>query len=108
MSHRVTTQTEIKDRDLAIQALKKAGLGYSEVGSNIQITSGRMANATINLDTGLISGDTDYGHNSETLGMLRQAYGEAKYVRECNKQGVMIEGRNVEKNGDIVLMWATG
>jgi hypothetical protein len=107
MSHRVTTQTEIKDRALAIQALKSAGLSYNEVGSTIQITSGRMASASIDLNTGLISGDTDYGHNQDSLGMLRQYYGEAKYRLECNKQGVMIESRAVEKNGDIVLMWAT-
>jgi hypothetical protein len=108
MSHRVTTQTEIKDKGLAIQALKHAGLSYREVGDQISITSGRMANSTIDLRTGTISGDTDHGHTRETLGMLRQYYGEAKYRAECAKQGISIESRAVNKEGHIVLTCAQG
>ncbi len=108
MSHRVTTQTEIKDRGLAIQALKQAGLSYREVGDQLAITSGRMANSTIDLRTGTITGDTDHGHTRETLGMLRQYYGEAKYRAECAKQGISIESRTVNKAGDIVLMCSMG
>jgi hypothetical protein len=104
MSHRVTTQTEIKDKNFAVQALKSAGLSYREVGEQIHITSGRLANATLDLRSGLISGDTDHGHSSETLGMLRQHYSEAKYRAECQKQGISVESRTVNKEGHIVLM----
>lgn len=104
MSRRVTTKTEIKDRDLAIQALKGAGMTYREQGKTLFITSGRMANASIDLTTGEVTGDSDYGHNSGTLGGLRQSYGEAKYRAECLKQGISITSRHVEKNGDVVLM----
>jgi len=97
----------MKDKSLAIAAIKAAGLGYTEVGNTIRFNSGRMANATLDLTTGDISGDTDYGHTQDVLGALRQNYGEAKFKQECNKQGIMIESRQVEKNGDIVLMWAT-
>ena len=105
MSRRVTTKTEMKDRNLVLQALKGAGMTYRESGKIIHVTSGRMANATIDLTTGEIIGDSDYGHDSGTLGGLRQAYGEAKYRAECIKQGISITSRSVEKNGDIVLMW---
>jgi hypothetical protein len=109
MSHRVTTQTEIKDKTLAIQAIKGAKLQYREVGNDqLVITSGGMNNATIDLRTGVISGDSDYGHDKENLGVLRQHYSEAKFRAESLKNGVSIESRVVEKNGDVVLMWATG
>jgi hypothetical protein len=109
MSHRVTTETEMKDKNLTVQALKNAGLSFQEVGSSqIRVTSGRMNNATIDLNSGRITGDTDHGHDPETLGMLRQFYGEAKYRAECTKQGISIESRTVEKNGTIVLMCSMG
>lgn len=105
MSRRVTTQTEIKDKGLAIQALKQAGLSFREVGeTQINITSGRLAHATIDLRSGEISGDSDHGHSRESLGLLRQYYAEAKYKAECAKQGITIDSRTVSKNGDIVLM----
>ncbi len=103
MSHRVTTKTEIKDKALAAQALKIAGMGYQDMGTSLRITSGKMCNATINLQTGEISGDTDYGHTNKSLGALRQAYGEAKYRAECMKQGINITSREVNRDGDVVL-----
>lgn len=103
MSHRVTTKTEIKDRTLAIQALKSAGMSYQEHGDTIRITSGRMANATLNLKTGDITGDSDYGHTGTTLGVIRQGYAEAKSRAEILKQGHTIYDRVAEKNGDVTL-----
>lgn len=109
MSHRVTTDTEIKDKALAIQACKTAGISYTEQGNDvIRFTSGGLQNATLDLRSGRITGDTDYGHTQDKLGALRQAYGEAKYRYECQKQGISIESRQTEKNGDIVLMWSMG
>jgi hypothetical protein len=107
MSHRVTTETEIKDKSLAVQAIKQAGLSYREVSdTQLMITSGSMKNASIDLRTGDISGDTDYHHTPEVLGMLRQHYGEAKYKLECQRQGITIESRTVDREGNIVLMCA--
>lgn len=106
MSHRVTTETEMKDRELVKAACKQQGVTFNESGDSIHFTGGTLSGATLNLKTGTISGDTDYGHNRQTLGALRQAYGEAKYRFECQKQGIQIESRTVEKNGDIVLICA--
>lgn len=109
MSHRVTTETEIKDKALAIAALKTAGISYVEQGNDVlRFTSGRMANASLDLRTGRITGDTDYGHTQDGLGVLRQNYGEAKYRQECLKQGVSIESREVDREGNIILMWSAG
>lgn len=96
MSHRVTTDTEIKDKALALQACKTAGVSYTEQGDVIRFTSGGLRNASLDLRTGRISGDTDYGHTKDTLGALRQAYSEAKYRYEGQKQGVVFESRTVE------------
>jgi hypothetical protein len=75
MSRRVTTKTEIKDKALAIDALKLAGMSYRDEGDSLLITSGAIANARINLTTGEVSGDSDYrGHSAEGLGALRQYY----------------------------------
>lgn len=104
MSHRVTTKTEIKDKDLAIQALKKAGYDYSEDGQRIHVTSGPMRNATINLASGDVTGDTDHRHTQEKLGALRKYYTEAKFRKEAMKQGITIETREVMKNGNIRMV----
>ena len=103
MSHRVTTRTEIKDSVLAKQALKQAGMAYQESGDTLHITSGGMRGAVINLKTGEVSGDSDYGHTRDNLGSLRQAYGEAKYRAECMKQGITISSRAME--GENVVLY---
>ena len=108
MSHRVTTQTEIKDKDIAKKALTAAKMDFRESGHILNIMSGPMAGAHIDLSTGEVVGDTD-AHNKGTLGLLRQQYGEQKYRAECVKQGVMVESRTVDqKTGDIILMCAMG
>jgi hypothetical protein len=107
MSRRVTTKTEIKDKALAIQALKTADMSYREEGDSLFITSGALANARINLTTGEISGDSDYRHTTESLGALRQFYGEAKYRQECLRQGITIESRTINREGNIELVCMT-
>jgi hypothetical protein len=104
MSHRVTVQTEIKDRALAIEALKSVGVQYREQGEVLHLTSGGYENATINLKSGQVLGDTDWGHNASKLGLLRQAYSEAKFRQESFRQGVSITSRTVDKDGNVVLM----
>jgi hypothetical protein len=109
MSHRVTTETEIKDKALLMQACKTAGITFADHGNDhVRFTSGKLSNAVLDLRTGRITGDTDYGHTESGLGVLRQAYGEAKYKDECHRQGISIESRTVDKNGDIILMCSMG
>ena len=105
MSHRVTTQTEIKDKALALQALKQAGFKYDEMGTSIHVTSGPMAGATLDLTSGQVTGDTDQGHNrgNDSLGLLKRHYAEAKIRQECALQGISIDERVVEKDGRIRL-----
>jgi hypothetical protein len=109
MSHRVTTETEMKDARLLAQAAKTAGVTFTESsGGLIHFTGGLLGGAILNLKTGQVSGDSDYGHTTEVLGGLRQAYGEAKYKAECIRQGIQIESRTVDREGNIVLMCAMG
>jgi len=108
MSHRVTTQTEIKDKALAAQAAKAAGLTFVEEGDTLRFTSGSMKNAVLNLRTGQIMGDTDYGHSAEKLGAFKMWYSEAKYNLECARQGIMVETRSMNENGEIELICALG
>lgn len=108
MSHRVTTATEIKDKALAIQAAKAAGVGVVEEGNTLRFTSGDLRNAVLDLRTGRITGDTDYGHTEEKLGALRLHYSEAKYTLECARQGIMVESRTVNKDGHVELICAMG
>lgn len=108
MSHRVTTQTEIKDKALAMQAAKTAGFSFVEDAQGLRFTSGGLKNAYLNLQTGEITGDTDYGHTQDKLGIFRMHYGEAKYRLECARQGIMIESRQVNRDGEIELIIAVG
>jgi hypothetical protein len=109
MSHRVTTDTEIKDLNLLTAACKSASINFSDMGnSQIRFTSGSLNNATLDLKSGRITGDSDYGHTATGLSALKQHYGEAKYKAECLRQGIQIESRTVQSNGDIVLMCSMG
>lgn len=103
MSHRVTTKTEIKDKNLAVKAIQNAGMSYRDLGNNqLEITSGKLNRARINLATGEVVGDTDY-HTEETLGMLRQGYAVVKYKEELTKQGAYVNSETTNEDGEIIL-----
>jgi hypothetical protein len=103
MSHRITTQTSIKNKKLAIQALKTAGMDYSEQGDRIRVVSGAMRGAEINLNTGRITGDTDY-HSQKELGALRKYYSEAQIRERCLMEGHTVEERQEQRDGTIRLV----
>lgn len=107
MSRRIENQTNITDKDLACRALQLAGMDYQVQGDTIHIKSGSMASARLNLKTGMVSGDSDFGHTEDSLGVLRQYYSEALFKRECARQGTVIDQRQVDANGDVVLLWHT-
>ena len=105
MSHRVTVQTEIKDKAMAIQALQQGKYTFEEAGSTLRIKSGTLANVTIDLASGQVSGDTDFrGHTKDNLGLLRQMYAEAKFRHEVLKTGGTIDERSVNRDGDIEIL----
>ena len=106
MSRRIYTKTLITDKVLALQALKQAGIQYEDRGTTIRFLSGGMANATLDLTTGTISGDSDFGHTKEGLvGLLRQHYSEAQIKREYAKLGTVVDERQTDHEGNVVLMW---
>ena len=107
MSRRIETRTEITDKDLAVQALEQAGIDYSVSGNFIYLKSGDFENARIDLRNGSVVGDSDYaGHSETTFGILRQYYSEAKVRDTYLKEGVTIEGRDLNANGEVVLTWS--
>lgn len=110
MSHRVTVQTEIKDRAHLLTALKEQNIRYEERGENINLLSGDFTGAHVNLKTGnIVSGDVDhYKVDAGKLGLLRQAYALAKYKAEAFQQGVSIENQEVLANGEIKLRCKLG
>ncbi len=106
MSRRVLTKAEMTDKGLAIQALTQAGIQFEEKGDNVLVlTSGSYKNARIDLSAGTVSGDSDYGHTEESFGVLRQYYGEAKAKAALLKSGSTIDERQVDQEGNIILMW---
>jgi hypothetical protein len=107
MSRRVTNKSNMTDKDLAVYAAELAHIEYSVSGETIFFRSGSLANASLNLSTGDVRGDTDFGHTEDTLGLLRSYYQEAQTRREFAKQGTVIDSREVQENGDIVLLWHT-
>jgi hypothetical protein len=48
--------------------------------------------------------DGPFRRPPEKLGSLRQLYGEARYLAECERQGTTVESRSVDKDGNVVLM----
>ncbi len=107
MSRRIEQQSEITDQDLAKAALDQAKISYEQHGQLLRLRSGELANAVIDLRSGNITGDSDFGHTETKFGLLRQYYGEAKVRQDYMRTGTTIESRSISKEGDIVLMWAT-
>lgn len=107
MSHRITTKTEFKDRNLVLAALKKCNLEHTDLGGDkFQIKAGR-SNGTLNLKTGSIEG-TYETMREEDYAPLAQAYGVAKARMECLKQGISVESEKVDvKTGFIILTCQT-
>lgn len=104
MSHRITTKTQMTNKDLAIDALKMASVSYQESGaSTLRITSGPLRNASIDLTTGNVVGDTDY-HGRDTLGALRKFYSEAQIRERCRLEGHTVEERSQLQDGRIRLV----
>lgn len=95
------------DKALAIQALNQAGVRFEESGDQLYLKGGNYNNAVLNLSTGVITGDTDYGHSGERFGLLRQAYTEVKFKSECAKTGVTITERQTDDEGNVILMFQT-
>jgi hypothetical protein len=102
MSVRVTQKTEIKDKELAIQALKLAGVTYNISGNTLSLHGGSLNGCRIDLSTGDISGDSDYGHTAEKIGIVRQYYSEAKVRHDLAIQGHTVESKEIVK-GDVIL-----
>jgi len=101
MSHRVTTETEMTDANLVATVLRAAGIEFTMQKKNVLISEGD-ATAILNLKTGRLTYST--GPVPEKLGLLKQLYAEATYRAACMREGVTIESRTVDKNGDIILM----
>jgi len=103
MSHRITTKTEIKDRDVAKKALDTAGYSYTEDSSNrLTITSGNLRGAWIDLSSGTIVGDRDPGygnHKIKDMNALKAYYTEQKLLKEAVSQGIQITNRSMQKIG---------
>lgn len=99
MSHRVTFQSQMTDKELCKTALEKTGHSFAENGDMLTVTSGTLNRATINTKSGEIVSDSDY-HRKEQLGALRQAYAEAQFRQSAFRKGASIQSRTVvERDG---------
>jgi hypothetical protein len=106
MSHRVTYQTEINEKEFALAALRQSKIQFREQGDTIHLQGSGYDGSSINLKTGMIvSGDTDhYAVDAGKLGLLRQAYTEAKYRAEAFRIGTDIQNKEIVKiNGQDVV-----
>lgn len=106
MSHRVTVQTAMTNKEFAVEAMTKLKIQHRVEGSNIYLNSGNFAGSTLNLTTGnVVSGDTDHVKvTKNTFGVLRQTYAEIQYRTEAFNQGIDILDREVLKDGTIKLV----
>lgn len=106
MSHRVTTKTELKDRELALEAFKSSGVAFRDLGSNKFTITAKGVTADLDLNTGTIGGDADHLRSGPFDGLIQQ-YGEAKYTWELRRQGHTIQSREIDAQGNIVIMYQT-
>jgi len=107
MSKRVTTQTEIKDRGIALEAFKASGTHFHEMSPDtFEVRAGR-SRGVLDLRTGQIEGD-DMSFRKADFETLSQHYGEQKYMEELRRTGASVHSREVDKDGNIILVFQTG
>lgn len=94
-----TFKTVMTDRALAVAAFHAAGLDHQANGTLLRFGRGDC-NAVLDLETGLVHCvDSD----EALVVRLRQLYAEAHLRKVCADQGITVETRDEDPNGDIVL-----
>jgi hypothetical protein len=101
MGEQVTVETEMKDATILTTALQATGM-TSKIGKRKAVLSDGEATASLDFKTGRLTYRA--GPMAGKIGRLRQLYAEAGYRAECERRGITVEGRTVDKDGNIVLM----
>ncbi len=103
MSHRVDFKSDITDADLLKKTLVRLRIPeYRVVGKVFSFTGGPYGGATIDLSTGLISGDSDWIHDK--LKLIHQVYSEEQVLEKIRLQGASIENRSVNEEGSVIIL----
>ena len=69
----------------------------SKIGKRKAVLSdGEATTASLDFKTGRLTYDP--GPMAGKIGRLRQLYGEARYRAECERRGITVEGRTVDKD----------
>jgi hypothetical protein len=97
MRHRVTTETELKEAGLIEVALRAAGFEFTREGEAFAITAADGVSAPLDLQTGRLTCESV--EMPKVFGVLRQHYAEARYRAECERLGIRIESRTVDREG---------
>lgn len=109
MSHRVTTQTDMKDVSILSAICKKQNIAFEQSGNMVTFQGGQLRGATLNLTTGQMVGDSDvHGRGDTILGSLRQSYAHEMVRREALKNGVTIMSTETDRDGYILLTMSYG
>jgi hypothetical protein len=104
MSKRVTTQTEITDRSICLDALKSAGLHHKVLTPDTFEIRTAHSTGVLDLRTGQIEGD-DMSFKGGDFDTLKQHYAEQKYMWELTKRGASIHNREIDKEGNIIIQY---
>jgi hypothetical protein len=98
MSKRTEVKTTMTDKRFVIEAFKREGLQYEEMSDTVlRITSGTLEHATLDLTTGILTGDSDYGHRPSSIGKLNRHYSEALARFRAMRNGAQIQSCKEEK-----------
>lgn len=113
MSHRLTIQSEMTDREACIDALRANKIDFREQGQSLVLQTGAYRDTTINLKSGTVtSGDSDHvSVDKSQLGLLRGWYAEAKFKIEAGREGIQITNREetvINGRKAVVLSWQNG
>lgn len=104
MSKRVTTQTEITDLSICMDAFKSTGAKFNKrTDDTYEVRMGHSV-GVLDLRTGQIEGD-DMSFHKADFDVLKQHYAEQKYMWELRKRGASIHQREVDKEGNIIIQY---
>ena len=99
---RTTVRTEMNDAMLVRRALDALAIKFEEQGSTFTL-HGAAEGVVIDVTSGRVQAAGEVGLDAGVVGRLRQHYAEQKFVLEAERQGVVVQARELNASGSIVL-----
>jgi hypothetical protein len=102
MTMKTVVATEMKDAALVRRVLSALAIEFEERGSSFRL-NGAAKGIVIDVTSGRVQTPGEVVVDAGVVGRLRQHYAEQLFLVEAEKQGIVVQARELNASGGIVL-----